>query len=95
MVHWLQKKNFAVFFFLENNAKMLMSHPALVYTHISSVPSHMCRPLAKQEFFTKPKFSHLIDPEDCLSASCDVICMDMYTLQVTDLEVQCCVCFIS
>ncbi|XP_028289580.1 protein arginine N-methyltransferase 2 [Parambassis ranga] len=44
------------------------------------------QPLAKQEFFTKPKFSHRIDPEDCLSASCDVICLDMYTLQVTDLE---------
>uniref|UniRef100_UPI0037E8229E protein arginine N-methyltransferase 2 n=1 Tax=Semicossyphus pulcher TaxID=241346 RepID=UPI0037E8229E len=44
------------------------------------------QPLAQQEFFTKPKFSHLIEPDDCLSAPCDVICLDMYTLQVKDLE---------
>ncbi|XP_041857872.1 protein arginine N-methyltransferase 2 [Melanotaenia boesemani] len=42
--------------------------------------------LAQQEFFTKPKFSHILEPNDCLSAPCDVICLDMYTLQVTDLE---------
>ncbi|XP_007577252.1 protein arginine N-methyltransferase 2 isoform X4 [Poecilia formosa] len=44
------------------------------------------QPLAQQEFFTKPKFSHLIDPEDCLCAPCDVICLNMYTVQVRDLE---------
>lgn len=44
------------------------------------------QPLAQQEFFTKPKFSHLIEPRDCLAAPCDVICLDMYTLQVRDLE---------
>ncbi|XP_044074087.1 protein arginine N-methyltransferase 2 isoform X1 [Siniperca chuatsi] len=44
------------------------------------------QPLAQQEFFTKPKFSHLIEPDDCLTAPCDVICLDMYTLQVIDLE---------
>ncbi|XP_018527453.1 protein arginine N-methyltransferase 2 isoform X2 [Lates calcarifer] len=44
------------------------------------------QPLAQQEFFTKPKFSHLIEPNDCLTAPCDVICLDMYTLQVKDLE---------
>ncbi|XP_047225537.1 protein arginine N-methyltransferase 2 isoform X5 [Girardinichthys multiradiatus] len=44
------------------------------------------QPLAQQEFFTKPKFSHLIDPKDCLSAPCDVICLNMYTVQVRDLE---------
>ncbi|KAG7503399.1 arginine N-methyltransferase 2 [Solea senegalensis] len=44
------------------------------------------QPLAQKEFFTKPKFSHLIDPSDCLSAPCDIITMDMYTLQVEDLE---------
>lgn len=45
------------------------------------------QPLAQQEFFAKPKFSHLIEPEDCLSAPCDVICLNMYTVQVRDLEV--------
>ncbi|KAM3608225.1 uncharacterized protein V6R79_021412 [Siganus canaliculatus] len=42
--------------------------------------------LAQQEFFAKPKFSHLIEPEDCLATPSDVIFLDMYTLQVHDLE---------
>ncbi|XP_063355598.1 protein arginine N-methyltransferase 2 [Pelmatolapia mariae] len=44
------------------------------------------QPLAQQEFFTKPKFSHIIELCDCLAAPCDVISLDMYTLQVGDLE---------
>ncbi|CAJ1079212.1 LOW QUALITY PROTEIN: protein arginine N-methyltransferase 2-like [Xyrichtys novacula] len=44
------------------------------------------QPLAQQEFFTKPKFSHLIEPADCLATPSDVILLDMYTLQVKDLE---------
>ncbi|XP_036965035.1 protein arginine N-methyltransferase 2 isoform X2 [Acanthopagrus latus] len=44
------------------------------------------QPLAQQEFFAKPKFSHLIEPNDCLTVPCDVILLDMYTLQVKDLE---------
>uniref|UniRef100_A0A7N8X5B9 Protein arginine N-methyltransferase 2 n=1 Tax=Mastacembelus armatus TaxID=205130 RepID=A0A7N8X5B9_9TELE len=47
---------------------------------------YLCRPLAQQEFFSKPKFSHLIEPGDCLAAPCDVVCLNMYTLQITDLE---------
>lgn len=46
-----------------------------------------CRPLAQQEFFTKPKFSHVIEPSDFLAAPCDVISLNMYTLQIKDLEV--------
>lgn len=45
--------------------------------------------MAQQEFFAKPKFSHLIEPDDCLTAPRDVILLDMYTLQVKDLEVEC------
>ncbi|KAM9344254.1 protein arginine N-methyltransferase 2 isoform 2-T3 [Pholidichthys leucotaenia] len=44
------------------------------------------QPLAQKEFFTKPKFSHLIEPSDCLSPPCDVICLDMHSLQVSNLE---------
>ncbi|XP_032384978.1 protein arginine N-methyltransferase 2 [Etheostoma spectabile] len=44
------------------------------------------QPLAQQEFFTKPKFNHVIEPDDCLTAPSDVLCLDMYTLQVKDLE---------
>lgn len=61
------------------------------YTDNSFYPcaKYFCfwRPLAQQEFFTKPKFSHIIEPCDCLAAPCDVISLDMYTLQVGDLEV--------
>ncbi|XP_036400743.1 protein arginine N-methyltransferase 2 [Megalops cyprinoides] len=44
------------------------------------------RPLALTEFFSKPKFSHQIRPEDCLSSPCDVLTLDMHTVQVPDLE---------
>ncbi|XP_034741447.1 protein arginine N-methyltransferase 2 [Etheostoma cragini] len=44
------------------------------------------QPLAQQEFFTRPKFNHVIEPDDCLTAPCDVLWLDMYTLQVKDLE---------
>lgn len=44
------------------------------------------RPMARQEFFSKPKFSHVLDPEDCLSVPSVVVSLDMYTLQVKDLE---------
>uniref|UniRef100_A0A3Q3W0F2 Protein arginine N-methyltransferase 2 n=1 Tax=Mola mola TaxID=94237 RepID=A0A3Q3W0F2_MOLML len=45
------------------------------------------QPLARQEFFTKPRFSHLVEPAECLAAPCHVIRLDMYTLQIRDLEV--------
>ncbi|XP_061648790.1 protein arginine N-methyltransferase 2 isoform X5 [Phyllopteryx taeniolatus] len=44
------------------------------------------QPLALQEFFAKPKFSHLMEPGDRLASPVDVIHLDMYTLQVADLE---------
>nr|XP_006636847.2 PREDICTED: protein arginine N-methyltransferase 2 isoform X1 [Lepisosteus oculatus] len=42
--------------------------------------------LAQKEFFSKPKFSHEMKPEDCLSAPCDVLTLDMHSLQIPDLE---------
>ncbi|KAJ0070710.1 hypothetical protein NL108_017910 [Boleophthalmus pectinirostris] len=42
--------------------------------------------LAEQEFFSKPKFSHVLDPQDCLSAPAEVLSLNMYTLTVQDLE---------
>ncbi|XP_053482118.1 protein arginine N-methyltransferase 2 isoform X3 [Ictalurus furcatus] len=44
------------------------------------------QPVAQEEFFSKPKFSHQLDPADCLSTPCDVISLDMHTLSVSDLE---------
>ncbi|XP_036432454.1 protein arginine N-methyltransferase 2 isoform X1 [Colossoma macropomum] len=44
------------------------------------------QPVAQEEFFSKPKFSHELDPEDCLSTPCDVITLDMHTVRVSDLE---------
>lgn len=31
--------------------------------------------------------NHLIDPSDCLTAPCDALLLDMYTLEIKDLEV--------
>ncbi|XP_061925190.1 protein arginine N-methyltransferase 2 isoform X4 [Entelurus aequoreus] len=42
--------------------------------------------LALQEFFAKPKFSHVTERDDCLASPHDVLGLDMYTLQVSDLE---------
>lgn len=42
--------------------------------------------LAQKEFLSKPKFSHHLQPEDCLSTPADVITLDMVTIQVSDLE---------
>ncbi|XP_035611541.2 protein arginine N-methyltransferase 2 isoform X2 [Oncorhynchus keta] len=44
--------------------------------------------LAQSEFFSRPRFSHLLQPEDCLATPCDVITLDMLTLHVTDLELR-------
>ncbi|KAK3543808.1 hypothetical protein QTP70_028104 [Hemibagrus guttatus] len=44
------------------------------------------QPVAQEEFFSKPKFSHHLNPDDCLSTPCDVISLDMLTLNVSDLE---------
>lgn len=42
--------------------------------------------LAQKEFLSKPKFSHHLQPEDCLSTPADVITLDMVTIQISDLE---------
>ncbi|XP_067299706.1 protein arginine N-methyltransferase 2 isoform X3 [Pseudorasbora parva] len=42
--------------------------------------------LAQKEFLSKPKFSHHLLPEDCLSTPADVITLEMVTIQVSDLE---------
>ncbi|KAM9486825.1 protein arginine N-methyltransferase 2 [Clarias gariepinus] len=44
------------------------------------------QPVAQEEFFSKPKFSHQLNHDDCLSTPCDVISLDMHTLRVSDLE---------
>ncbi|KAK7905079.1 hypothetical protein WMY93_017686 [Mugilogobius chulae] len=44
------------------------------------------QPLAQQEFFSKPKFSHILEPHNCLSVPSVVLNLNMYTLTVEDLE---------
>ncbi|XP_078214814.1 protein arginine N-methyltransferase 2 isoform X3 [Callithrix jacchus] len=43
--------------------------------------------LAVKEFFSKPKYNHILRPEDCLSEPCTLLQLDMRTVQVPDLEV--------
>ncbi|KAF6385376.1 protein arginine methyltransferase 2 [Rhinolophus ferrumequinum] len=44
--------------------------------------------LAIKEFFSKPKYNHILKPEDCLSEPCTILQLDMRTVQVADLEVR-------
>ena len=45
-------------------------------------------PLAIKEFFSKPKYNHILKPDDCLSEPCTILQLDMRTVQVADLEVR-------
>ncbi|XP_011809637.1 PREDICTED: protein arginine N-methyltransferase 2, partial [Colobus angolensis palliatus] len=42
--------------------------------------------LAIKEFFSKPKYNHILKPEDCLSEPCTILQLDMRTVQISDLE---------
>ncbi|KAM9696446.1 protein arginine N-methyltransferase 2 isoform 1-T1 [Dama dama] len=42
--------------------------------------------LAIKEFFSKPKYNHILKPDDCLSEPCTILQLDMRTVQVADLE---------
>ncbi|KAK2089662.1 Protein arginine N-methyltransferase 2 [Saguinus oedipus] len=44
--------------------------------------------LAVKEFFSKPKYNHVLRPEDCLSEPCTLLQLDMRTVQIPDLEVR-------
>ncbi|XP_066497209.1 protein arginine N-methyltransferase 2 [Hoplias malabaricus] len=44
------------------------------------------QPFAREEFLSKPKFSHELDPDDCLSSPCDVITLNMQSVRVSELE---------
>lgn len=46
------------------------------------------RSLAIKEFFSKPKYNHILKPEDCLSEPCTILQLDMRTVQIADLEVR-------
>uniref|UniRef100_A0A2K5ILI8 type I protein arginine methyltransferase n=1 Tax=Colobus angolensis palliatus TaxID=336983 RepID=A0A2K5ILI8_COLAP len=43
--------------------------------------------LAIKEFFSKPKYNHILKPEDCLSEPCTILQLDMRTVQISDLEI--------
>ncbi|CAK7305872.1 Protein arginine N-methyltransferase 2 [Vulpes lagopus] len=42
--------------------------------------------LAIKEFFSKPKYNHILKPEDCLSEPCTILQLDTRTVQIADLE---------
>ncbi|CAK7297067.1 Protein arginine N-methyltransferase 2 [Vulpes lagopus] len=41
---------------------------------------------AIKEFFSKPKYNHILKPEDCLSEPCTILQLDTRTVQIADLE---------
>ncbi|XP_043855736.1 protein arginine N-methyltransferase 2 isoform X2 [Dromiciops gliroides] len=44
--------------------------------------------LAIREFFAKPKYNHILEPEECLSDPCPVFHLDMKTVRIPDLEMK-------
>ncbi|XP_068101419.1 protein arginine N-methyltransferase 2 [Hyperolius riggenbachi] len=44
------------------------------------------KPMAVHEFLSKPKPDYVLNPEDCLSAPCTLLNIDMKTLTVEELE---------
>ncbi|XP_073433644.1 protein arginine N-methyltransferase 2 isoform X2 [Dendrobates tinctorius] len=44
------------------------------------------KPIAIQEFFSRPKPDYVLKPEDCLSQPCTLLDVNMKTLSVEDLE---------
>ncbi|XP_077128516.1 protein arginine N-methyltransferase 2 isoform X2 [Ranitomeya variabilis] len=44
------------------------------------------KPVAIQEFFSRPKPDYILKPEDCLSKPCTLLDVNMKTLSVEDLE---------
>ncbi|MBN3295197.1 ANM2 methyltransferase, partial [Amia calva] len=44
------------------------------------------KPFAQKEFFSRPKFGHELETDDCLSVPCDILKLDLHSLQIADLE---------
>lgn len=65
-----------------------VSRPEMWYTPQSSAFDSFPRSLAIKEFFSKPKYNHILKPEDCLSEPCTILQLDMRTVQIADLEVR-------
>lgn len=62
--------------------------------HLSNYFDLFPRSLAIKEFFSKPKYNHILKPEDCLSEPCTILQLDMRTVQIADLEVRKDECFL-
>ncbi|XP_077724015.1 protein arginine N-methyltransferase 2-like [Canis aureus] len=56
------------------------------FTPLSNSFDFFPRCLAIKEFFSKPKYNHILKPEDCLSEPCTILQLDTRTVQITDLE---------
>ena len=58
------------------------------FTPLSNSFDFFPRSLAIKEFFSKPKYNHILKPEDCLSEPCTILQLDTRTVQIADLEVR-------
>ncbi|XP_074045983.1 protein arginine N-methyltransferase 2 isoform X2 [Macrotis lagotis] len=61
-------------------------HKVLFWDNAYEFDLSSLKSLAIREFFAKPKFNHVLEPEECLSAPHPVFQLDMRTLQIPDLE---------
>ena len=58
------------------------------FTPLSNSFDFFPRCLAIKEFFSKPKYNHILKPEDCLSEPCTILQLGRRTVQIADLEVR-------
>lgn len=65
-----------------------VSEPEMLVVILCNYFDLLPRSLAIKEFFSKPKYNHILKPEDCLSEPCTILQLDMRTVQVADLEVR-------
>uniref|UniRef100_A0A8C0THQ5 Uncharacterized protein n=1 Tax=Canis lupus familiaris TaxID=9615 RepID=A0A8C0THQ5_CANLF len=56
------------------------------FTPLSNSFDFFPRSFAIKEFFSKPKYNHILQPEDCLSEPCTILQLDMRSVQIADLE---------
>ncbi|XP_068959184.1 protein arginine N-methyltransferase 2 isoform X2 [Petaurus breviceps papuanus] len=68
------------------SAEKAYDHKVLFWDSAYEFDLSSLKSLAIREFFAKPKYNHILEPEECLSDPQPVFQLDMKTVQIPDLE---------
>ncbi|KAK2503428.1 hypothetical protein MC885_007974, partial [Smutsia gigantea] len=71
---------------LQCRQRLLQQGPLLGHAYKFNLSA--LKSLAIKEFFSKPKYNHILKPEDGLSEPCTILQLDMRTVHIADLEVR-------